>query len=124
MANGIQLIINNFKSVVTKIFEASAELSRFTEKYSVSFGRINETMGSVNIAVDEIANGATSQANETQTANDEMTSMGNAIVEASGNVEHLGTSSSKMTGYSDQARSTLEELSEITEKTMKSVDTV
>lgn len=124
MANGIQLIINNFKSVVTKIFEASAELSKFTEKYGVSFGRINETMGSVNIAVDEIANGATSQANETQTANDEMTSMGNAIVEASGNVEHLGTSSSKMTGYSDQARSTLEELSEITEKTMKSVDTV
>lgn len=124
MANGIQLIINNFKSVVTKIFEASAELSQFTEKYGVSFGRINETMGSVNIAVDEIANGATSQANETQTANDEMTSMGNAIVEASGNVEHLGTSSSKMTGYSDQARSTLEELSEITEKTMKSVDTV
>lgn len=124
MANGIQLIINNFKSVVTKIFEASAELSQFTEKYGVSFGRINETMGSVNIAVDEIANGATSQANETQTANDEMTSMGNAIVEASGNVEHLGTSSSKMTGYSDQARSTLEELSEITEKTMKSVDAV
>lgn len=124
MANGIQLIINNFKSVVSKIFEASAELSQFTEKYGVSFGRINETMSNVNIAVDEIANGATSQANETQTANDEMTSMGNAIVEASGNVEHLGTSSSKMTGYSDQARNTLEELSLITEKTMKSVDTV
>ena len=124
MANGIQLIINNFKSVVAKIFEASAELSQFTEKYGVSFGRINETMNNVNIAVDEIANGATSQANETQTANDEMNSMGNAIVEASGNVEYLGTSSSKMTGYSDQARTTLEELSVITEKTMKSVDTV
>ena len=124
MANGIQLIINNFKNVVSKIFEASEELSQFTEKYGVSFGRITETMDSVNIAVEEIANGATSQANETQTANDEMNSMGSAIVDASGNVEHLGESSRKMTGYSGQARNTLEELSLITEKTMKSVDAV
>lgn len=124
MANGIQLIINNFKSVVSKIFDASEELSQFTEKYGVSFDRINETMNSVNIAVEEIANGASSQANETQTANDEMNSMGNAIEGASGNVDNLGVSSKKMTGYSDQARSTLEELSLITEKTMKSVDTV
>ena len=124
MANGIQLIINNFKTVVSKIFEASEELSQFTEKYGVSFGRITETMDSVNIAVEEIANGATSQANETQTANDEMNSMGNAIVDASGNVHNLGESSRKMTGYSGQARNTLEELSLITEKTMKSVDAV
>lgn len=124
MASGIQLIINNFKTVVSKIFEASEELSRFTEKYGESFGQINDTMNSVNIAVDEIANGASSQANETQTANDEMNSMGTAIADASGNVAHLGESSRKMTGYSDQARNTLEELSAITEKTMKSVDTV
>lgn len=124
LASGIQLIINNFKTVVSKIFDAAEELSVFTEKYGVSFGRINETMNSVNIAVEEIANGASSQANETQTANDEMNSMGNAIADASTNVVHLGESSVKMTGYSDQARNTLEELSVITEKTMKSVDTV
>ena len=124
MANGIQLIINNIKAVVSKIFEASEELSVFTEKYGMSFGQINETMNSVNIAVEEIANGASSQANETQTANDEMNNMGNAIADASGNVVNLGESSRKMTGYSGQARNTLEELSAITEKTMKSVDTV
>ena len=124
MANGIQLIINNIRVVVSKIFEASEELSVFTEKYGMSFGQINETMNSVNIAVEEIANGATSQANETQTANDEMNNMGNAIADASGNVVNLGESSRKMTGYSGQARNTLEELSAITEKTMKSVDTV
>lgn len=124
MANGIQLIINNIKDVVTKIFEASEELSQFTEKYGVSFGRINETVHNVNVAVEEIANGASSQANETQTANDEMINMGNAIVEASGNVDNLGRSSGKMTGYSEQARTTLEELGLITAKTMRSVDTV
>ena len=124
MANGIQLIINNIRVVVSKIFEASEELSVFTEKYGMSFEQINDTMNSVNIAVEEIANGASSQANETQTANDEMNNMGNAIADASGNVVNLGESSRKMTGYSGQARSTLEELSAITEKTMRSVDTV
>lgn len=124
MARGIQLIINNFKDVVTRIFDASKSLAEFSNKFGESFGRITDTMGNVNIAVDEIANGATSQADETMTAKNEMVNMGNAIEEASSNVENLGESSKKMTGYSDQARNTLEELSHINEKTMASVNTV
>lgn len=124
MAKGIQQVINNFKSVVTKIFEASEELTRFTERYSDSFTKINDTMQNVNIAVEEIANGATSQADETMNANTEMANMGNAIGEASVNVDSLGESSNKMTGYSGQARDTLEELGNINEKTMHSVNVV
>ena len=124
MANGIQQVINNFKSVVTKIFEASDELTKFTENYSNSFTKINETMHNVNIAVEEIANGATSQADETMNANSEMTNMGGAIDDASLNVDSLGESSSKMTGYSNQARNTLEELGTINEKTIRSVNVV
>lgn len=124
MAKGIQQVINNFKSVVTKIFEASDELTKFTENYSASFTKINETMHNVNIAVEEIANGATSQADETMNANTEMANMGNAIGDASVNVDNLGESSNKMTGYSDQARNTLEELGNINEKTIQSVNVV
>ncbi len=124
MARGIQQIINNFKSVVTKIFHASESLAQFSSKFEESFGRIAETMGSVNIAVNEIANGATSQAGETMTANSKMSNMGSAIDEASSNVDSLGESSKKMTGYSDQARNTLNELSDINAKTMVSVDEV
>ncbi len=124
MARGIQQIINNFKAVVTRIFQASESLAKFTGKFEESFGKITETMDSVNIAVNEIANGATSQAGETMTANSEMVNMGNAIVDASTNVDSLGESSKKMTGYSDQARDTLNELSEINKKTMVSVDEV
>lgn len=124
MARGIQQIINNFKSVVTKIFHASESLAQFSSNFEESFNRIAETMGSVNIAVNEIANGATSQAGETMTANSKMSNMGSAIDEASSNVESLGESSKKMTGYSDQARNTLDELSDINAKTMVSVDAV
>ena len=124
MARGIQQIINNFKSVVTKIFDASESLAQFSGKFEESFSKISETMGSVNIAVNEIANGATSQAGETMTANSKMSNMGSAIVDASSNVDSLGESSKKMTGYSDQARDTLNELSDINAKTMKSVDEV
>lgn len=124
MAKGIQQVINNFKSVVTKIFEASDELTKFTERYGASFAKINETMHNVNIAVEEIANGATSQADETMNANTEMANMGNAIDDATANVDSLGESSNKMTGYSDQARNTLEELGNINEKTIHSVNVV
>jgi len=55
MARGIQQIISNFKSVVTKIFEASESLAQFSGKFGESFGKITETMDSVNIAVNEIA---------------------------------------------------------------------
>ena len=124
MARGIQQIISNFKSVVTKIFDASESLAQFSGKFEESFSKISETMSSVNIAVNEIANGATSQAGETNTANTKMTNMGSAIVEASTSVDSLGESSKKMTGYSDQARNTLDELGDINTKTMTSVDAV
>ena len=124
MARGIQQIIHNFKSVVTRIFDASESLAQFSNKFDESFGKIADTMVSVNIAVNEIANGATSQAGETMAANTEMSNMGSAIVDASTNVDNLGESSKKMTGYSNQARNTLDELSEINEKTMQSVDEV
>ena len=57
-------------------------------------------------------------------ANTEMANMGNAIDDATANVDSLGESSNKMTGYSDQARNTLEELGNINEKTIHSVNVV
>ena len=124
MARSVQKVINSLKEIVEKIIAASASLTQFTEEFTDSFGNITGTIDNVNIAVDEIANGATSQANETQNANDKVTNMGNAIVEATSNVEVLGKSSSVMKTYSNKASDTLSELIKISEETKKSVDAV
>lgn len=124
IARAIQGTIGNLKGIVIKITNASAALNDFTGTFTESFDHIANTIDNVNVAVDEIANGATSQAGETQNANNEVLNMGNAIVQATGNVDVLDSSSTKMKTYSDEARSTLRELVDISEKTKTSVDIV
>ncbi len=124
MARSVHQVIGSLKEIVEKIISASDALARFTGEFTNSFGNITGTIDNVNIAVDEIANGATSQANETQNANDKVMNMGNAIVMATDNVEVLGKSSSVMKSYSNKAKDTLSELIRISEETRKSVDAV
>ena len=78
-------------------------------------------MDSVNTAVEEIASGATSQADETMSANQQVAEMGQALEETSANVENLHASSEKMEEYNETAGSNLEELNAISEQTKQSV---
>ncbi|MFR1028880.1 MAG: methyl-accepting chemotaxis protein [Clostridium sp.] len=71
--------------------------------------------------VEEIASGATSQADETMSANQQVAEMGQALEETSANVENLHASSEKMEEYNETAGSNLEELNAISEQTKQSV---
>ena len=124
MARSINTVIANFKDVITKITNAAKQVSEFTGNFTEQFNKISETISNVNVAVDEIANGATEQASETMNANDKVINMGDAIGKATGNVAILGESSGKMRTYSDEARETLVELAKINEKTKVSVNEV
>jgi len=124
IARAIQGTIQNLKDIVIKITNASAALNDFTGNFTESFEQIAVTIDNVNIAVDEIANGATSQAGETQNANNEVLNIGNAIDQAADNVNVLDESSKKMKSYSNEAGKTLKDLIDINEKTKQSVDKV
>ncbi len=124
MARSIDTAIINFKVVITKLTGAVGELNEFSGGFSESFTRISETITNVNVAVDEIAHGATEQATETMNANDRVINMGDAIGQANSNIEQLGDSSKKMRTYSDEASGTLAELSLINDKTKVSVNEV
>ena len=75
-----------------------------------SMGRISETVSSVNLAVEDIAKGATSQATETMQANNQVAQIGEAIEVAVAEVENLSVSAKKMDEYSIDADKTLQEL--------------
>lgn len=124
MARSIDTVILNFKTVITKLIGAVGELTEFSGCFSESFERISETITNVNVAVDEIAHGATEQATETMNANDRVINMGDAIGQANSNISLLGDSSKKMKTYSDEASGTLVELSKINDKTKNSVNEV
>ena len=121
IARAIQRLVESIRDIITNITTSSQALQGFSEKFSASFDRIAESINNVNIAVDEIANGSSSQAAETMSASQKVTQMGTALDETTANVETLGSSSVKMREYNKTAAKNLDELSAISETTKSSV---
>ena len=121
IARAIQRLVESMRDIITHITTSSQALQGFSEKFSASFDRIAESINNVNIAVDEIANGSSSQAAETMSASQKVTQMGTALDETTANVETLGSSSVKMREYNKTAAKNLDELSAISETTKSSV---
>jgi len=124
ISRSLQSLIHSFTDILHKILISSDSLADFSSKFKLSFASISEAIDNINNAIDEIANGATSQANETQVANNEVVNMGKAIDHTYANVEALTLSAKKMTEYNNTANSTLSELTQISYKTKESVDLV
>lgn len=124
MSQSIQGLIDEFKSIITDLSDSSQELEDFSNEFGQSFDTIAENISNINVAVDEIANGATSQAGETVEANDEITRMGEAIGHAVDDIELLNHNSDKMRDYSESAENTLQELVAISEQTSQAIDEV
>lgn len=124
MSQSIQGLIDEFKGIITDLTGSSQELQAFSEEFEKSFDTITENITNINTAVDEIANGATSQAGETVEANDEICRMGDAIGNAVDDIEKLNHNSDKMRDYSESAESTLQELVAISEQTSQAIDEV
>ena len=121
IARAIQRLVESMRDIITNITTSSQALQGFSEEFSASFDRIAESINNVNIAVDEIANGSSSQAAETRSASQKVTKMGTALDETTANVETLGSSSVKMREYNKTAAKNLDELSAISETTKSSV---
>ena len=110
IAGAVRKLAKELNEIVGSIQKSSKEVSDFSELMNESMGRIAETVNSVNLAVEDIAKGATSQATETMQANTQVAQIGDAIEVAVTEVEHLSVSAKKMDEYSIDADKTLQEL--------------
>lgn len=124
MGHSIQSMITSFSDIIHSILDSSRKLTDTSTDFSRSFTTIVEHIGNINTSVEEIANGATDQARESQEANVQVTNIGEVISTAVEKVESLNDSSEKMQEYSDTANQTLEKLSEITQSTKESICSV
>ncbi|MBO5292986.1 MAG: cache domain-containing protein [Lachnospiraceae bacterium] len=124
IARAIESLIENFTAVVTNINGSAVSLNDFSASFRESFEAIHTSIENVNIAVAEIATGATSQANETQIVNEQMVDMGAAIDRTDQNVHSLMESTEGMRKQNTGANETLKALVEICDRTKESVDTV
>lgn len=124
IARSIRALVDSFTDIIKRIIASAESLFEFSRMFTNRFETITEAIANVNTAVDEIANGATSQAGETQNVNEKIINIGNAIEATTENVEMLAKSTEKMKEYNLTVNETLKELGDINVKTQKSVDEV
>ena len=124
MAAETKQVVVSLTDVIGNIVHTSEQLQNFSEKYVDSFKAIDENINNMEAASNEIAKGATSQAMETQEANEGVVNIGNSIDNISEGVDLLDRSSETMKDYNKSVHRTLDQLTEISEKTKASVETV
>ena len=124
IARSVHTLIGGLASIVVNIHHSTGELAEFKDDFQKKFETINNSISNVNVAVDEIANGATSQADETQKVSSQINDMGDAITKTSQNVDSLTQSTEQMKEHNEQLDTTIQELMEISDRNKESLAAV
>lgn len=109
--------LSGLASQSTELLTTAETLERMADETS-------RTIAQVENAVNDIANGATSQATDTTNASTNVVTMGDIISSTVSDVGVLMTTSEKMSTYGRDAVGILHELKSVNEKATKSIDVI
>ena len=121
MLRSITELKNIIVKVMAEIRAYSESLGEAAEALKNSANESSTAAGQVETAITGIADGASSQAQETQSATENVIVMGKMIEQASTEVEQLGDNAADMHKASENAMSILDELEKINQKTMEAI---
>ena len=124
IASAISNLHNELREIISVIQSQGAKLSESNTQFAQGFSEIVQTVDNVNIAVEEIATGSTSQAQETSTASEHIVDIGNAIDSNSTSVESLENSIEKMNSLATESADMLGDLVRINEWTADTINVV
>lgn len=124
MAEAAVVLQDKLTEVIGRIKEQSENLFVASGAMSDNAGQINISMEEVEKAVTEIADGATSQAQETQSATENVIVMGDMIAEADKEVEDLRENAREMRSAGEKAIEILKELNEINGQTKGAIQAI
>ncbi len=124
MAKAVSLLREELIAVVDDIKKQSAELYAASDRLNSNARDTNSTMEQVESAVGDIATGATNQAEETQSATENVIIMGNMIEETTSEVSALKINADGMKQTSDEAQNILNELMKENERTRDSIEEI
>ena len=123
-ARAVYSVVNGFSGIIRDIHNSMLDMNEFTGTFTSNFDSIGQSISSVNTAVNEIAQGATTQAADTQKVSESMNEMSNALGRTADSVNALSSSAANMKESNATVDSTLKELLEISSHTQQSVDQV
>ena len=124
MARAVENLADGLNGVITEIRTQSDNLYGTSEELASDANDTVNSVRQVEIAVSEVAEGASSQAEETADATSNVISMGGMIEKANSDVERLSESSKAIGEAVDEATEILDELLAINEKAVKSIDMI
>ncbi|MCH5256297.1 MAG: methyl-accepting chemotaxis protein, partial [Lachnospiraceae bacterium] len=86
IARAIHSLMSEFTGIAHSLHGSSNTLTDFSASIKKNFAAINEAIGDINKAIEEVAITATTQANETQDVAEQMNEMGFAVEKSSENI--------------------------------------
>ncbi|BCN32728.1 methyl-accepting chemotaxis protein [Anaeromicropila herbilytica] len=115
---------DSLRKMIGDITETSKILTDSAYILDETIEQTSATTEDVERAIEEISNGAMTQASETQEAKDKIIVMGNMIADTVAEVDKLNTNSEYMKNTGNEALKTLLELQESNEKTITAMTTI
>lgn len=124
MNRAVSQLHKELKEIVTAISDQAEKLNNSNDQFSTRFTNIATNVGNVNSAVEEIALGSTSQAQETTSASEQVANMAEVIDQNAKSVASLEQAVEKMNQLADNAKNNLKELITINDKTLSNIEVV
>lgn len=124
MGRSLDYLTQSLKGVVENIKEKSAQVMDAANVLDSDASETSTTMEQVEQAVNDIAEGATTQAGETQRAEEQVIEMGNMVQETSDEVEKLLAFAQDMHDCTAQASQILKALEQVNARAEENIDII
>lgn len=124
IARAVGNLHKELREIIGVIQNQSTKLTESNTQFAQGFSEIVQTVDNVNVAVEEIATGSTSQAQETSAASEHIVDIGNAIDSNSTSVGSLEESIQKMNTLATESVDMLNDLVRINQWTAETIGVV
>lgn len=124
MNQSVSHLHQDLKEIVAAITQEANQLSKSNHEFVESFSNLASSVKDVNIAVEEIAMGSTSQAQETTAASEQVANMADVVEQNVKNIMNLEQTVEKMNALSNNVDKILADLGDINEKTLANIELV
>ncbi len=124
ISNAIMQLKTELTEIIVNIKEQSKALNDSSADLSEKAVTVSEHIVQVERAVEEIAQGAGGQAQETQSATENIIVMGNMIEEAANDIDAMNENAKLIKELGETAVDTLHDLQKINRKTTESIDII
>ena len=124
MGRAIGVLRNELTGALKEISNQSMQLHEASGAMNSSAVETSQAVEQVELAISEIAQGATSQAQETQSATENVIIMGSMIEETNAEVESLRDNARTMRSAGEKAMGILAELNKINQKTREAIEEI